>query len=69
MAEQYARPCIVLEGNETPDEVIERAWYAEALFDDGEDECYVIQFPGRPPELYTEDALRRSLAANVETAQ
>jgi hypothetical protein len=60
-AEQYSKPCIRLEGGETFDEVSEFAYECEATYFDGEDECFVIQFPGRPQELYTEEALRGSL--------
>ena len=62
-SEQYNKPCIRLEGGESYDEVAEFAYECEATYDDGEDECFVIEFPGRPQELYTADALRRSLAA------
>ena len=60
-AEQYGKCCIRLEGGETFEEVTEFAHESDATYDDGEDECYVIQFPGRPQELYTEQALRGSL--------
>lgn len=60
-AEQYNVPCLVLDGSETPDDAVERAARDECVYFDGEDHCYVICFPGRSPELYTEDALRRSL--------
>ena len=61
-AEQYQTACITLEGNEAPDDVIEKALDAGATFQEepGED-CYILQFPGRPKELYTESAIRRSL--------
>src|ERR1700743_2694315 len=62
-AEQYGRVCLVIDGTEDADEVIERAHADEATYNDGEDVCLVIRFPDRPQELYTEDALRRSLRA------
>lgn len=61
-AEQYQKPCIRLEGGECFEEVVMFALDCDATYNDGEDDCYVIQFPGRPQELYTEQALRRSLA-------
>jgi hypothetical protein len=60
-AEQFGTGCIRIDGNEEFEEVVEFAYEAEAYYDDGEDECLVIQFPGRPPELYTREALVRSL--------
>lgn len=65
-AEQYNCVCLVLDGTETPNEVITRAHDDEATFDDGEDVCLVLRFPSRPQELYTESAVRRSsLRLNV----
>ena len=62
---QYHTPCIVIErddlGDFTIDEVIEEAVSMEATYDDGEDECFVVQFPGRPIELYTERTFRIGL--------
>lgn len=60
-AEQYGVPCLVLEGTENADDVIERAHRDEATFFDGEDVCLVLRFPDRPQELYTEQSLRGSL--------
>lgn len=68
-AEQYGRPCLVIEGTEPFEEVIMGAYDAEATFNDGEDECLIVQFPGRPQELYTEEALRRSLRRNGEPSK
>lgn len=63
-AEQYGCVCLVLDGTETADDVIERAHEDEATFFDGEDECLCLRFPGRPQELYTELAVRLSLSSN-----
>ena len=64
-AEQYGKCCIRLEGGETFEEVTDFANESDARYDDGEDVCYVIQFPGRPQELYTERALRGSLVRHL----
>lgn len=64
-AEQYGVPCLVLDGTEDFKAAIAAAHVAEAVYDDGEDECLVIRFPDRPQELYTEEALQRSLRASV----
>lgn len=68
-AEQYNVPCCVIDGTERPEAVIERCWNDECLFDDGEDRCCVVQFPNRPPELYTEAALRRSLTVTLSAGE
>lgn len=60
--EQYSVPGLVLDGTEDAFTVIERCLRDECTYDDGEDVCYVVQFPGRPMELYTEDALKGSFA-------
>lgn len=61
-AEQYNCVCIRLDGSEiwTADALISVCHEYEATYDDGEDICFIVQFPGRPQELYTEEALRRS---------
>lgn len=64
-AEQYNVPCVVLEGTETPDEAVWAVENAEAIYWDGEDDLCCVRFPDRPQELYTEEALRRSLAHAV----
>ena len=46
-AEQYGCYCIVLDGDEDPKKVIERAINADAMY--GPDYC--VRFPGRPQEL------------------
>jgi hypothetical protein len=63
-SEQYSVPCVVIDGTETFDEVETKCSADEALFFDGEEYCMVVQFPGRPMELYTGEALRRSLPAD-----
>lgn len=60
-ADQYGCTCLVIDGTEDAEEVIERAHRDEATFFDGEDICLCIRFPDRPQELYTEDAVRLSL--------
>lgn len=60
-APQYNTQCVRLEGGEVFEEVVMMAYDCGATYDDGEDECFVIEFPGRPQELYSEEALRRSL--------
>lgn len=63
-AHQYERPCIILEPKDDYLDVIRMAEEEGAVFMDGpdviDDKCYVIQFPGRPQELYTFAALARS---------
>lgn len=60
-SEQYGAPCLVIEGTEDADEVIARARRDECVYFDDEEDCLVIEFPDRFPELYTETALRGSL--------
>lgn len=60
-AAQYGKCYLLLDGTENPDEVMNAAREVEALHYDGEDLCLVLQFPNRPKELYTEEAMRRSL--------
>lgn len=64
-SEQFSVPCVVLNEEDektlTSDGLINACRNAEALYDDGEDICFVVEFPGRYRELYTESALRRSL--------
>lgn len=68
-AEQYSKPCVVVEDGDDADAIIDRCWDDEATFWDGESECCVVQFPGRPPELYTSEAVRRSLKKKAEPSQ
>lgn len=71
-AEQYGTRCITiereslismqLEPNLATEELMTLADHNGATYDDEPGStCYVIQFPDRPQELYTESALRRSL--------
>ena len=62
-AEQYQKPCIILESRrDVVEDVIEFAEIEGAIFWEGPDEkAYVVQFPGRPMELYTKNALIGSL--------
>ena len=59
--EQFSTVCLSLDGTETAQQIIDRAHRDEAVYFDGEDYCLVLQFPGRPQELYTETAVRRSM--------
>lgn len=63
-AEQYGVPCLVLDDidlTENAEVIILKAYLDEATYWDGEDTNLVLQFPGRPMELYTENALRGTL--------
>lgn len=60
-AKQYQKSCIILEEGDLPEDVIERAEREDAIFWEGPDElAFVVQFPNRPKELYSRDALMRS---------
>lgn len=66
-AEQYGVPCVVLDGSEEPEHVVDCCYESEAIcVEDGED-CFVVQFPGRPQELYTRESLTRSLERREST--
>jgi hypothetical protein len=61
---QYGVPCLIIEEAEDVidiDTLLEYATEQGALYHDGDDYCFVVQLPGRPVELHTEEALRRSL--------
>ena len=67
-ADQYKICCVVLDGTETAADVIRKAEESEAFIIECVDReteetemFYCVRFPGRPPELYTADALYRSL--------
>lgn len=62
-APQYGTPCITVEPGDSAEGVIAEAEDQGAVFNDGEDLCFVVQLPDRPQELYTERALRASLTA------
>lgn len=55
-ADQYKRPCLVLDGTESGSDVIERAYRDEAIYREDDEDCFVVRFPGRPQEIYTETA-------------
>lgn len=60
---QYKVPCVLIAGADphTAGEIIEFARLIGAVYEDEPDSlCYVVQFPGRPQELYTDAAIRRS---------
>lgn len=75
-AAQYAAGVVILEKKDFPiDEelVIETAWEYEAVTPNveapEEANLFVVRFPDRPDEAYTEDALRRSIRSlNAEAA-
>ncbi len=71
-SDQYGTACLIIEADDyeenTIHDIIEIAIERDATYYDGEDECFVIQFPGRPIEIYTERALTGSYRpeTNVE---
>jgi hypothetical protein len=65
---QYHTGVVILSKDDTSFIKIKKAAHDyEALYNDGKDQCFVIQFPDRPIELYTETALRRSLREKKKT--
>lgn len=61
---QYGTSCVVIESLPADaDEVIEYAHDIGAVCEESDGVAYVIQFPGRPIELYTERALRAGVRA------
>ncbi len=65
-AEQFGTCCLVVEPGDTADDALEYAYEVGAYYDDGEDECLVVEFPGRPQELYTRSAFMRSFSGDSE---
>ena len=60
-AEQYGTACIQLHEGDDIEEVIELAQIEGAEYEEEpNDFAFVVEFPGRFPELYTERALRGS---------
>lgn len=60
-AKQYEKACIILEPGDEIEDVIEYAELNDAIFWEGPGEkACVVQFPGRPKELYSEKALSGS---------
>ena len=58
---QYGTACIQLHEGDDVEEVIEFAEEQGAMYEEEpDDRLYVVEFPGRFPELYTERALRGS---------
>ena len=58
---QYYKTCIILEPGDDIEDVLEKIRHEGAVFQEGPDELsFVVQFPGRPMELYSESALLRS---------
>jgi len=70
-AEQFSRACVVL--NELDDDFADVHTFAvnngATYEDEPGHECLVIQFPNRPPELYTHEAARRSLERKNDREQ
>lgn len=64
-AKQYGIPCVIIEADDTAEEVMGMADDEGAIFYDGpdpvEDKCFCVKFSDRPKELYTSSALKRSL--------
>ena len=57
-------PCLIIESGEAIgdiDEIIRWASEHGVTHHNGGSDYYIVQFPGRPMELYTEETLRRSL--------
>lgn len=65
-AEQYGTPCIEVGPQDTFEGVESAARASAATYHDGEDECLVLRFPGRPPELYTVEAAKRSIRPDLD---
>lgn len=65
-AEQYKCACLVLNGTEDPEDVIEQAEFTGATYEE-DGTVYCVRFPGRPQELYTRNSLTGSLAARKTT--
>jgi hypothetical protein len=65
-ASQYGTACVHLDGDEEIDGegLVNACRNAKATYDDGEGVCFVIAFPERPQELYTEEALRGSMKSD-----
>jgi hypothetical protein len=64
-AEQYEKACIIVDENDSVEDIIEYAEFNDALYYEGpdpvDDKCFVVQLAGRPKELYTEQSLKRSI--------
>ena len=60
-ASQYGTPCIIIEVGDDLNEIVIEAKEIGAEYEEEPGEwCFVVQFPNRPPELYTKSALLRS---------
>lgn len=61
-ARQYGNgPCVIIEPGDKADDVVEYCMEIGAEYPEGDDVCFVVQFPDRFPELYSERALRSSI--------
>jgi len=63
---QYTGYCVEIEQGDTAEEVIEYAHeidatWLEQIDEDKSELCFVVKFPGRFPELYSEKALRSGI--------
>ena len=66
-ARQYARSCIIVDKFDDANSVIEKCEMEGAVYYEGpseNDKAFVVQLPGRPKELYSEQALRKSISCN-----
>lgn len=61
-ASQYGTACVVIEDGDRASDVIDCAVMNEATYLEDEEECVVADFQrGVGPEIYTKEALRRSI--------
>lgn len=63
-AAQYRKPCVVIPDGDTLPPLEDFIAFANEIGARYEEVpgsvCYVVQFPGRPQELYTESAIQRT---------
>ena len=60
-SEQYRVACISIDQDDTADDVVRECRREGAMYNEGDGESFCVRFPGRWPELYTEEALRISI--------
>jgi hypothetical protein len=64
-ADQYNSNCIVIQPGDSFEDITRIAIaYSALCFLEGAAD-YVVQFPGRPPEIYSDEALERSMRGGV----
>jgi len=69
-SKQYGKPCVVIEPDDRADDALMFAYREGCTFNDGEslsDLCIVCEFPGRPMELYSPEAFKRSFREGTST--